>query len=278
MPPALRRALDGPPASAVGLLWPWSAPWRLRSAAGEPEPVPEGGASFTLLSSNALGRNKRPADYAAAVVALDVDVVLVVEASDLVVGALEAAGIERRHGPGVVERRPKYSGCGVWSRHGVERLDGGDAGHAYLAVRVHLPSGPVDVVAVHTYAPARRGGGRRWRASFDTLAEVVGRLPGPVVAAGDYNATLGHHPLRAFLAATGLRDGHTAAGRGLARSWPSSGRLPPLGLIDRVAISEGLAVASIEELALPGSDHLAVRSTLVVRPAGPLSQGRPARG
>jgi endonuclease/exonuclease/phosphatase (EEP) superfamily protein YafD len=265
MPPALRRAIDGPPFSAVGLVWPWCAPWRLGTAAGEPEPAPGGSALFTLLSSNALGRNQRADDYAAAVVALDVDVVLVVEASDLVVAALEAAGIEQHHGPGVVERRPRYSGCAVWSRHRVERIEAGDAGHAYLAVRVHLPSGPIDVVAVHTYAPAKRGSGRRWRASFDTLAGVVGRLPGPVVAAGDYNATLGHHPLRAFLAATGLRDAHTAAGRGRARSWPTGGRLAPLGLIDRVSISDGLAVRSIEELELPGSDHLAVRSTLVVR-------------
>lgn len=272
MPGALRRAIDGPPFTAVGLLWPWSAPWRVRSAGGRPEAVPDGAPTFTLLSANALGRNKRATDFAAAVAAVEADVVLVVEASDLVLDALEAAEIEHHHGRGVVERRPLWSGCGVWSRHPTERLGGGDAGHAFVAVRVQLPSGPVDVLALHTWAPVRRGSGRRWRESFDRLAEVVQRLDGPVVAAGDYNATLGHHPLRRFLARTGLRDAHTAAGRGRARSWPVSKRLPLLGLIDRVAVPDELAVRSIDEVRLPGSDHLAVLTTLAVKPTSPAAR------
>jgi endonuclease/exonuclease/phosphatase (EEP) superfamily protein YafD len=270
MPSALRRAIDGPPLSALGLVWPWIAPWRVRSAAGRPEPVPDG-PSFTLLSSNALGRNKRAADYAAAVAAFDADVVLVVEASDLVLDALGAAEVEHHHGPGLIERRPRYGGVGIWSSHPIERLETGDLndrGYAYVAARVQLPDGPVDVVAVHTFAPARRGSGRRWRQSFDTLEGVVGRLRGPVVAAGDYNATLGHQPMRRFLAGTGLRDAHTAAGRGLARTFPVSRQLPLLGLIDRVAISDDVAVRSIAEVELPGSDHLGVITDLVVlRPA-----------
>jgi endonuclease/exonuclease/phosphatase family metal-dependent hydrolase len=104
-----------------------------------------------------------------------------------------------------------------------------------------------------------------WRQSFETLEALVGRLENPVVAAGDYNATLGHHPLRRFLARTGLRDAHTAAGRGRARTWPVGGHvLPPLGLIDRVAISDDLAVVDIAERMMPGSDHLAVITTLAI--------------
>lgn len=261
----VRRTVDGPPFSALGLLWPLTVPWRLRSAAGEPEPVPPGAPTFTLLSANALGSNRQATDLAATVAAIEADVVLVVEASDAVLDALDAAEVEHHHGPGVIERRPRYSGCGLWSRHRTERIEGGDAGHAYVAVRVHLPSGPVDVVAVHTWAPVKPKSGRRWRESFDRLAELVERLDGPVVAAGDYNATLGHAPLRRFLARTGLRDAHTAAGRGRARSWPVMRWLPPLGLIDRVAVPDELAVASITEVRLPGSDHLAVLTTLAVR-------------
>jgi endonuclease/exonuclease/phosphatase (EEP) superfamily protein YafD len=271
---ARRRAIDGPPLSALGLLWPWSAPWRLASAAGRAEPVPEG-PTFTLLSANALGPNRRATEFAAAVVAIDADVVLVVEASQLILDALDAAEIRHHHGPGLIERRDRWAGVGIWSSHPMQRLEGGDicaGGHAYLAVRVQLPSGPVDVVAVHTVAPARRGSGPRWRQSFETLAALVDRLDGPVVAAGDYNATLGHHPLRRFLARTGLRDAHTAAGRGLARSWPASGRWPQVGLIDRVAVPDELAVASIAEVRLPGSDHLGVVTTLVVRSPGPVAR------
>lgn len=268
-PGVLRRMIDGPPLSALGLVWPWSAPWRLRSAAGTPEGVPAGAPTFSLVSANALGSNPRAADFAAALTAIDADVFVVVEASDHVLDALDAAEIHHHHGPGTIERRPRWSGCGIWSRHPTERLESGDAGHAYLAVRVHLPSGPVDVVAVHTWAPVYPRTGQLWRESFDVLAEVVGRLEGPVVAAGDYNATLGHRPMRAFLARTGLRDAHTAAGRGRARTWPASRVLPPLGLIDRLAISPEVGVVEVCERAMPGSDHLAVVSTLALTPAPP---------
>ena len=269
MTPSLRRRLvDGPPLSALGLVWPWVAPWRILAARGRAEAEP-GGPRFTVLSSNALGKNPRATDYAATVAAIEADVIVVVEASDRILDALEAAEIQRHHGPGVVERGPRYDGAGIWSTHPVERLEAGDIcdrGHAYLAVRVHLPQGPVDVLAVHTYAPVHRGTGRLWRQSFDTLAEVVKRLDGPVVAAGDWNATLGHRPLRDFLQRTGLRDAHTAAGRGLARSWPVWQRMGPVGLIDRAAVSDELGVAAVEERRLPGSDHLAVLTTLAVRP------------
>jgi endonuclease/exonuclease/phosphatase (EEP) superfamily protein YafD len=149
----------------------------------------------------------------------------------------------------------------------MELVEAGDAGYAYIAARVDLPAGPVTVVAVHTVAPAKPGTRRPWRASFDALTEVVNRLEGPVVAAGDYNATLGHRPLRELLARTRLRDGHTAAGRGLARSWPAMGWLPPIGLIDRVLISPELTVVSIEERLLPGTDHLGVVSRLARAPS-----------
>ena len=99
-----------------------------------------------------------------------------------------------------------------------------------------------------------------------TLSSIAAaaRVPRPVVAAGDYNATMGHPPLPAFLARTGMTDAHTRAGRGLARSWPSSRVLPPLGLLDRVLITPDISVVAIEEREVPGSDHLTVVSELAL--------------
>jgi endonuclease/exonuclease/phosphatase family metal-dependent hydrolase len=277
-PSRWRRAFDSPPLSGIGLLWPGSAPWRIRSASGRPEAVPTGSSPFTLVSSNALGKNPTATAFAEALTALDADVVVVVEASDGVLAALDAAGIDHRLGPGIVEHRPpegrivEWGGCGVWSRYPTERIEAGDVctmGHAYLAVRVHLPDGPVDVVAAHTYAPFKRGSRPLWLESFERLAAVVERLDGPVVAAGDWNATLGHHPMRAFLARTGLRDAHTATGRGRARSWPVARWSPPLGLIDHVLVGPRIAVAAVEERTLPGSDHEAILARLALRPPSP---------
>jgi endonuclease/exonuclease/phosphatase (EEP) superfamily protein YafD len=240
------------------------APWAIRRARGRAEAVPEGARPFRLVSANALGPNRRAASFAEELTAIDTDVLVVVEASQRILGALDDVEVHRYHRHGFVEQRRGWGGCGIWSDHPMELLEAGDAGYAYIAARVELPAGPVTVVAVHTIAPSKPGTAQPWRASFDRLAEVVGRYDGPVVAAGDYNATLGHGPLRRFLADTGMRDAHTAAGRGLARSWPAASRMPPLGLLDRVLISPEVAVVDIAERTLPGSDHRAIVSTLAL--------------
>jgi endonuclease/exonuclease/phosphatase (EEP) superfamily protein YafD len=256
--------MEVPPLTGVGLLWPWIAPWAVSSARGVAEAVPDRCQPFRLVSANALGSNRRPREFADELTAIDTDVLVVVEASQRILDALDEYEVLRYHRHGLVEKRERWGGCGIWSDHPMELVEAGNAGYAYIAARVTLPASFVTIIAVHTVAPTKRGAGVAWRASFDRLAEVVERCEGPVIAAGDYNATLGHGPLRRFLARTGLRDAHTAAGRGLARTWPASGPLPPLGLIDRVLVSADVSVASITERALPGSDHFAVLSTLAV--------------
>jgi endonuclease/exonuclease/phosphatase (EEP) superfamily protein YafD len=268
-----RRLVDNPPFTALGLLWPWLTPWAIKDATTRTDIVPPGAQPFRLVSANALGPNKRPARFAADATAIDTDVLLVVEASARILDALEVAEVHRFHQHGLIEKRPRWSGCGIWSRHPMELLEIGDAGHAYMAARVQLPAGPVTVVAVHTWAPAKPRSGPKWLASFAALGELLGRLEGPVVAAGDYNATMGHRPLRALLEATRMRDAHTAAGRGLARSWPQARLLPAVSLIDRVLLSDGVVVRSIGEQAMPGSDHRALVADLALSPSAPARPG-----
>jgi endonuclease/exonuclease/phosphatase (EEP) superfamily protein YafD len=250
----------------LGIAWPWLAPWAIPRARGKREAVPDGARPFTVVSANALGPNRRATEFAAQITAVDTDVLVVVEASEGILDALDDVEVHRYHRHGFIEKRHRWGGCGIWSNHPMALVETGDAGYAYIAARVELPEGPVTVVAVHTVAPAKPGTRAPWRASFDALAEVVGRLEGPVIAAGDYNATMGHPPLPELLARTGLRDAHTAAGRGLARSWPAMRWFPPIGLIDRVLVSSGVSVVSIEERSMPGTDHLAVVSSLALDP------------
>jgi endonuclease/exonuclease/phosphatase (EEP) superfamily protein YafD len=253
-----------PPFTALGVLWPAANPWARAAAAGVAEPVPDGARSFRLVSSNALGNNKQAAAYASTITAIATDVLIVVEASDLILDALDRTEVSTYHRHGHVEKRDRGGGCGIWTDHHMEVLETGDAGYAYIAARVSLPAGDVTFIAVHTVAPTVPGAGKAWQLSFDELADVVARVPGPVVAAGDYNATMGHPPLPAFLARTGMTDAHTRAGRGLARSWPSSRVLPPLGLLDRVLITPDISVVAIDEREVPGSDHLTVVSELAL--------------
>jgi endonuclease/exonuclease/phosphatase family metal-dependent hydrolase len=43
---------------------------------------------------------------------------------------------------------------------------------------------------------------------------------------------------------------------------PAACRLPPFALIDHVLVSRDLAVASVDEVAISGSDHRAVVATI----------------
>jgi endonuclease/exonuclease/phosphatase family metal-dependent hydrolase len=261
---------DNPPFTAAGLVWPWLTPWQVASARrAATELVPAGATPFRLVSANALGPNKLAVEFAAEAVAIDTDVLIVVEASAAILDALEAAEVSRFHQHGIIEKRRRWSGCGIWSRHPIEVVEVGDAGHAYIAATVSLPGGPVTVVAVHTWAPAKPRGGVRWLQSFAVLDDLIGRLLADghrVVAAGDYNATMGHRPLRRLLSQRNLRDAHDVTGRGLAHSWPETWWFPAVALIDRVLVSDGIAVRSVAEQAMAGSDHRALVADLLVSP------------
>jgi endonuclease/exonuclease/phosphatase family metal-dependent hydrolase len=147
----------------------------------------------------------------------------------------------------------------LWSRWPLADARVLSAGHAFVVACV--PELGVTVGAVHTLAPSRRWRERIWWRSFDTVETVAAATPGPLVVAGDWNATMAHGPLRRLVAGGRLRDAHVDAGRGSARTWPA--RLP-VALLDRVLVSPEIAVESIREVRLPGSDHRAVVADLAL--------------
>ena len=87
--------------------------------------------------------------------------------------------------------------------------------------------------------------------------------PGPVVLAGDWNATWASRPFRRTVRCHGLRDAHASVGRPLVRTWPTHRRpLPPLLGLDRVVVSADVGVLAVDEHDGPGSDHRIVRARL----------------
>jgi endonuclease/exonuclease/phosphatase (EEP) superfamily protein YafD len=247
----LSRLVDRPPFTAVGLVWPFGIP-----------ASPDGhaaGTRFRLVAANALKVNRRPVAWAAAALDLDPDILCVAELTPSIAGALAADG--RRPPHFCVEVHRDSGGTGLYSRLPLEGSRIVDAGGYALPV-AFVPDLGVTVGAVHAVAPSNRSKGPRWRASFDAVAELAASVPGPLVFAGDWNATAAHGPLRELLAPGGrLRDAHTAAGRRFARTWPSR---TPIALLDRVLLSSDVAVESITEHRLPGSDHRAVLAELAV--------------
>ena len=102
---------------------------------------------------------------------------------------------------------------------------------------------------------------RRRRLIAHELRDLAERGQGPLIMAGDFNATRYHRPFRELLA-TRVRDAHVSRGRGFARTWPQFRRVPAFALLDHVLVSEDIAVTSVTEAHAPGSDHRAVVAAL----------------
>jgi endonuclease/exonuclease/phosphatase (EEP) superfamily protein YafD len=250
------RRLLAVAAALLVVLGVWAAPdlrWWSTAAAAE-------GPTTVIASTNVGPDHRRVEAMAADVVAIGADVLSVVELTEADRRALRAAGIAERYPFSVEDPRAGAHGSGIYSRYpirdaGVSEFGGAPMAHAV----VELPTGPVTVVAVHTTQPLAGPG--LLEGQLAELGAAAHRFGGPVVLAGDFNATRQHQPFRELLE-DGFRDAHLETGRGLAATWPVGRRLPPFALIDHVLVSDGLTATSVREVRISGSDHLAVVATI----------------
>jgi endonuclease/exonuclease/phosphatase (EEP) superfamily protein YafD len=124
----------------------------------------------------------------------------------------------------------------------------------YVVARLAAPEATPLVVGVHPASPSptEPEDSRERNHQLDHVGATVEGVAGPVIVAGDLNATPWSPHFRDLLAATGLRD--AAAGRGWLPTWPV--RLGPAGIpIDHVLIGGGVAVAGLRRGLDIGSDH-----------------------
>ncbi len=223
-----------------------------------------------VVTANALKLNRRPDRWAEAALDLGPDVLCVQELTPAIEAALVRAGLHDRLPGGCAEAQSGSGGTGVWTSSPAAATELGTAGYVLAAVRLEVG---VTVASIHAVAPASKPRAPLWHESFAAISALAARTPGPLVVAGDYHATLAHGPLRALLAEGRLRDAHVDAGRWRrARTYPTRF---PLALLDRVLVTEEIAVRGITEHRLPGSDHLAVAADLTLAP--PLDRAHDAR-
>ncbi|QGV79520.1 endonuclease/exonuclease/phosphatase family protein [Streptomyces ficellus] len=91
------------------------------------------------------------------------------------------------------------------------------------------------------------------------------RRPGrPLVLAGDFNATQDHAAFRSLLDSGDLHDAARLAGAARTGSWPRDAAVPPYAQIDHVLVSDAFTVRGARFLDLPGSDHRALLTDLVL--------------
>lgn len=121
--------------------------------------------------------------------------------------------------------------------------------------------GAVRVVAIHAAAPVPELT-HDWTSELGMLQQWCAPGHGANVVIGDVNATLDHTALRSGI--TGCTDAAADRGHGLVATWPSSWPRWFGVQIDHVFTAGGLRPGSLQVLDIPGSNHRALLTRVVV--------------
>jgi endonuclease/exonuclease/phosphatase (EEP) superfamily protein YafD len=211
----------------------------------------------------------------------DPDIVLAQDAHPLAAprvaddAALFGARERHRVGQYVIASRYPLRDC----RAGRLEVRGDDVGTLQCTVR--FGGVDLDLVTVHFDSPrsglnaARReglDGADEWRRNYQDrldqarlLARQLGPAQRPRIVAGDLNAPEAS-PVVQTLLATGLRDAHSAAGRGYGFTYGQALRIGRSFLrIDHILVSEGIEVAACTVGGGEASEHRPVIAELRLR-------------
>ena len=221
-----------------------------RRSGGHPRP---GKADLVLYAHNVLGANRHSGRLTRTLAEIDPDIAVLVE-----VGEAQERAIRRAWPDHHVEvaRGRGYLGVAVATRHPVERVERKTA--AYYPVLAVTTAG-VTVLGIHF--PSPRGGlpalvtnAEQMEAARE-VGEIVRALTGPLVVAGDFNATRWNHTYRHVLEAGALVDAVRSCSRGWFLTYPAH---TPVIRIDHVMV-RGLDPRWARVLPPGGSDHRPVQ-------------------
>lgn len=172
---------------------------------------------------------------------------------------LAAAGIRQQLPYAVLKPKPGAAGVSLYSRFPVSEIPPTRYDFRSRGGLVAVPgAGSVHVRSVHPPPPFRAELLRPWKRRIASLPSPAGSGT-PTILAGDYNATLDHHPFKALLA-RGYRDAADQTGDAWRPTW-TNGRWATL-TIDHVLVSRQIAVDDVRIHHLTGSDHDVVVSRL----------------
>lgn len=221
--------------------------------------TPGPGRRLTVMTASLIHGRADTVRISQELRAAGVDVLVLTEVRNAAEANLRAAGIYRQL-PHAVPGTPSGAGTVIRSRLPLTPLPSA-AGTSPRNPAATLHWGQeVTFRAVHPVPPVRTRV-RQWRTTLHSLTVWSQNTRGPVIMAGDFNASVDHPGMRELLQ-TGLRDAHEVAGAGRPPTWPSGRSVPPFVHIDHVLV-RGVDVASAEEVPIPGTDHIAVLAHLV---------------
>ena len=237
---------------------------------GHDRMAPTGTATIRMVTANLLLTNTEVEDLAHDLAATGSDVILLQEVTPEHLADIRFVGLLGQYPYHVLDPRSGFHGSAILSKLPIENGESFLlAGSPMTRAEVTTSVGVVTVINVHTVAPINESQARRWRAQLDLLAKMNDETDGPLVMAGDYNATKDHNPMDAVLA-NGMRDAYSDAGRGVGATWPQwGGPVFPVMRLDHVLVNEQVTVLTADLQPNRGSDHLRLAVDLAVSvPAG----------
>jgi endonuclease/exonuclease/phosphatase (EEP) superfamily protein YafD len=226
-----------------------------------PDPGPSGHPVLRVAASNLKFGHGDPQAIVDLVRTHDIDVLALEELTPDAVRRLHDAGLDALLPFHEARPDPSFTGTGLWSRtplRDAHELPGFSS--TVVVARVTPGAGDLTVLAIHPLAPVGDGLAT-WEQEYADLLSATAAMSGPVVGAGDFNATRDQKPFR-DLESAGFRDAVDQAGAGFQPTFPNTRRGRPLMAIDHV-IARDLPVraTAFETVDVPGSDHRAVVAT-----------------
>lgn len=266
----------GAVAGLVPALVPAAPPAQPAEAAvpsGEPGAAGATGeaAELTLLSLNAEYSGVDPTALAAAIEENGVDVLVLLEADEELLGDLGARGALEGlpHRTAQIPDDPQGGPAGgavilsadpLRAEGVVPRFAGFRHFEQPIAVVEHPGLGPVRVVGIHPVPPIGADFVPSWDESLRGLDGWHSEQTDlPLVLAGDFNASGAHPQFRAL--AEGFTPAAAAAGPWPGATWPVGSWIPPFTQIDHVLLRQ-LVPQDYRRLTLPGTDHRGILTTV----------------
>jgi endonuclease/exonuclease/phosphatase (EEP) superfamily protein YafD len=222
---------------------------------------------ITVLQANLRVGSADPVGLTAMVIARHVDLLMTEELTPTERDRLIADGLARDL-PYRFDAALAGGGGGlaIWSRYPLSdehNYPGFELG--VLQATVQFSAGhTATVLAIHLLPPYPYPAGE-WLKEIRHIQPLLADAAngdGPVIAAGDFNATTDHAQFRKLLT-RGYGDAAEHCGAGYLASYPTDRWFPPLIAIDHV-LSRNAPADDVHTLALPGSDHRALLAHLAL--------------
>jgi endonuclease/exonuclease/phosphatase (EEP) superfamily protein YafD len=216
--------------------------------------------TVSILEANVYDQNAEPQAAARKILTSGADVLVLVETDARFTAALRAQGVDSDY-PYSTLPPGRWRADAIWSKRPLEDVH-------IPSTRRDMPAATVDVggrrlalVAVHVDNAIRSRD--TWQGELETLRDQPKSTTGAIALVGDFNSTRWNPPFGRLLD-TGLHDAHEATGQGLSVSWPNLDFPFALMRLDHALVNDHVAVASVHDVDIPGSDHVGFVTELAV--------------